>query len=143
MNEKSTSFQIDLSPRILEEVERYVTYQNIRRKLQGSEEEIQVEDIVKAALIHYLGQLEQAIELNKFKKIASDVQFPLKNNIAEIMLKNGMKQAELSRKTGIKSGNMSMIVNNKVQPSMENFLKIWSVLKFPSLHEIFYRDYLK
>lgn len=68
MNEKSTSFQIDLSPRILEEVERYVTYQNIRRKLQGSEEEIQVEDIVKAALIHYLGQLEQAIELNKFKK---------------------------------------------------------------------------
>ncbi|MCC2357722.1 MULTISPECIES: helix-turn-helix transcriptional regulator [Bacillus cereus group] len=143
MNEKSTSFQIDLSPRILEEVERYVTYQNIRRKLEGSEEEIQVEDIVKAALIHYLGQLEQAIELNKFKKIASDVQFPLKNNIAEIMLKNGMKQAELSRKTGIKSGNMSMIVNNKVQPSMENFLKIWSVLKFPPLHEIFYRDYLK
>jgi DNA-binding Xre family transcriptional regulator len=64
----------------------------------------------------------------------------IKNNIKKIMKEKKITQKELSEITGIDKSNLSIYMNNKSQPSIEFFLRIWHALDYPSLNEILYRE---
>ncbi|MED1469868.1 helix-turn-helix transcriptional regulator [Bacillus salipaludis] len=64
----------------------------------------------------------------------------LKNNIKKIMKEKKITQKDLSEITGIDKSNLSIYMNNKSQPSIEFFLKIWHALEYPPLHEILYKE---
>jgi DNA-binding Xre family transcriptional regulator len=64
----------------------------------------------------------------------------IKNNIKKIMKEQKITQKELSEMTGIDKSNLSIYMNNKSQPSIEFFLRIWHALDYPPLTEILYRE---
>jgi DNA-binding Xre family transcriptional regulator len=64
----------------------------------------------------------------------------IKNNIKKIMKDQKITQKELSEMTGIDKSNLSIYMNNKSQPSIEFFLRIWHALDYPPLTEILYRE---
>ena len=64
----------------------------------------------------------------------------IRNNIKKIMKEKRITQKELSVKTGIDKSNLSIYMNNKSQPSIEFFLRIWHALDYPALNEILYRE---
>jgi DNA-binding Xre family transcriptional regulator len=67
----------------------------------------------------------------------------IRNNMKKIMKEKRMTQKELSVKTGIDKSNLSIYMNNKSQPSIEFFLRIWHALDYPALNEILYREKLR
>jgi|GEM_PF-6923878 len=64
----------------------------------------------------------------------------IKNNMKKIMKERKITQKELSEMTGIDKSNLSIYMNNKSQPSIEFFLRIWHALDYPPLNEILYRE---
>jgi DNA-binding Xre family transcriptional regulator len=65
---------------------------------------------------------------------------PMKNNIKKLMKERKMAQKELSELTGIDKSNLSIYMNNKSQPSIEFFLRIWHALEYPPLTELLYKE---
>lgn len=65
---------------------------------------------------------------------------PMKNNIKKLMTERKMTQKELSELTGIDKSNLSTYMNNKSQPSIEFFLRIWHALEYPPLTELLYKE---
>lgn len=64
----------------------------------------------------------------------------IKNNIKQLMKDRKMTQKELSELTGIDKSNLSIYMNNKSQPSIEFFLRIWHALEYPPLTELLYKE---
>ncbi|QGQ48240.1 helix-turn-helix domain-containing protein [Metabacillus sediminilitoris] len=64
----------------------------------------------------------------------------IKNNLKKILKEQKMTQKELSEITGIDKSNLSIYMNNKSQPSIEFFLRIWHALDYPPLNEMLYRE---
>ena len=57
----------------------------------------------------------------------------MKNNIIgkrikEVMSKNGLKQADIVKKTGISKGALSSYINGKYNPKLRNIYKLANVL---------------
>ncbi|MCZ2970214.1 helix-turn-helix transcriptional regulator, partial [Acinetobacter baumannii] len=104
-----------------------------------------LEILVRGIILTFLKKIEQATEtgeinVNYLKILASNTDYPLRNKLKQYLKNIGMKQAELAAITNIKKGNISLIVNNHVQPSLEAFFKIWAALQYPPIEELFYRD---
>jgi transcriptional regulator with XRE-family HTH domain len=57
------------------------------------------------------------------------------------MEQKGMKQVDIANLTQINKGNLSGILSNRIQPSMDYFLRIWLSLGRPSIDECFYRKF--
>ena len=64
----------------------------------------------------------------------------IKNNIKKLMKERKMTQKELSELTGIDKSNLSIYMNNKSQPSIEFFLRIWHALEYPPLTQLLYKE---
>lgn len=64
----------------------------------------------------------------------------IKNNLKKLLKEKKMTQKELSEITGIDKSNLSIYMNNKSQPSIEFFLRIWHALDYPLLNEMLYRE---
>jgi transcriptional regulator with XRE-family HTH domain len=64
----------------------------------------------------------------------------IKNNIKKLMKERKMTQKELSELTGIDKSNLSIYMNNKSQPSIEFFLRIWHALEYPPLAQLLYKE---
>ena len=64
----------------------------------------------------------------------------VKNRFKEILQRIGMKQKELAELTGIDNATISFILTNRNQPSIEYFLRIWTVLGCPPVEDVFYRE---
>lgn len=103
------------------------------------------EDILKAALSFYLNHLQQ---LQKKKaNIVTDITVlklskpgKLKNSIKEYITKKKMLQKELAELTSLDQGTISIILSNRSQPSLENFLRIWIALGCPPIEDLFYKE---
>ena len=99
-------------------------------------------EIINAALYSYFEKLEtitnyynvdkRALNLDEGKKI--------KNRFKDILKMIGMKQKELAELTGIDHATISTMLANKNQPSIEYFLRIWTVLGCPPIEDVFYRE---
>lgn len=89
-------------------------------------------------LIEATQQLEDSPKQDIEKLIRSDGT--IKNNIKKLMKEHKLTQKELSELTGIDKSNLSIYMNNKSQPSIEYFLRIWHALEYPPLTQLLYKE---
>jgi predicted XRE-type DNA-binding protein len=89
-------------------------------------------------LIEATKQLEDSPKQDIEQLIKCDGE--IKNNIKKLMKERKMIQKELSELTGIDKSNLSIYMNNKSQPSIEFFLRIWHALEYPPLTELLYKE---
>jgi len=62
----------------------------------------------------------------------------IKNNFKQIANERGVRQSEICDALGINKSNLSTIFNNRSQPNIELFFKIWAYLQCPPIHHCIY-----
>lgn len=130
---------------ISEETDRFlndvIKYENFRYRIKREGQLTTKEDIVKAALDHFLKDIG-----NFYKKHIVESKYhlnqpiQLKNRFKQFMEEKGIKQKDLSELTGIDKANLSNILNNKSQPGSDYFLRLWVALDYPRVEDIYYRE---
>jgi DNA-binding XRE family transcriptional regulator len=123
----------------LEKIKKYTEYRNIRNSIFYPEKRFNTpEDFILGSTDYCIDLIEE----NRTNAGYDDLgkPFRLKNRIKEIIDKKGITQARLSEMTGIDPSNISQIVRNKNQPSLDYFLRIWIALGTPPINKILYRE---
>lgn len=100
------------------------------------------EELINAALYNYFDKIDTIVSYYKIDRHALnlDKDSKVKNRIKERLRMIGMKQKELAELTGMDEATISTILSNRNQPSMECFLRMWTVLGCPPIEDIFYRE---
>lgn len=143
MENKFIDVNIRFKSSTIEKLEQIVNYINTRSKLlnEPNSQLITIEEMIRGATIREIEKIEtfhHQIFYKGDKKLGG--KYTLKNNIKEILKEKNMKQLDLSELTGIDRSNISMIVNNRNQPSADFLFRIWVALDFYPLEQMFYRE---
>jgi|GEM_PF-1406447 len=129
---------IHLKEDIIKDIELLVIYQNAKTLLfHESKNTHTVEDFVVGCIHHYIERVKDQIDLSGINDLGKP--YRLQNKFKEFMDKKGVSQAMLSERTGIGASNLSLIMKNKNQPSLDYFFRIWIALECPPLDKILYR----
>ncbi|MED1863256.1 helix-turn-helix domain-containing protein [Fictibacillus nanhaiensis] len=141
MEKERISIELGFDKEVIEKINNFIQFINTYHKIYKNE------DWKKGALENFIrGSVNREIEkienLNPKltginKKIPKGV---LKNRIKEIMKEKKIKQLEMASITGIDRSNISLIMNNHVQPTSDHLIRIHAALNFPPLDEMFYRE---
>lgn len=130
---------IHLPDETLEDIENLVKYKKYKDIVLLSEEtDYSIEEFVVGCVNHYLKILKDQEDLSGIKELSKP--FSLKNNFKEYAERRNMKQKQMSELTGIRPSNLSQIMSNKAQPSLDYFLRIWITLGCPPLNKVLYRE---
>jgi DNA-binding XRE family transcriptional regulator len=129
-------FTIELSEGTIEQINVVTTYENVKNTLLKNERSnsFNIEDFISGCVNYYLEQI------NTHTKLATS-NGKLQNNFKQIMEQKGLKQVDLANITKISKGNLSGILSNRIQPSVDYFLRIWFALGRPPIEECFYRKF--
>jgi DNA-binding XRE family transcriptional regulator len=133
---------IYLEPETINFLHDVAQYENLKSKFKNGRPKIKEEDVVKASINHFIKDIKNFYKSQIIKDVSNGLGKPhvLKNRIREILKEKGLKQQDLSAMTNIDKTNISLILNNKNQPSMDLFLRIWVALDYPPIEDIFYRE---
>lgn len=144
---EKVNLTINLQKSTFEKIKKIKNYLNLR---VSKETEITEEEIIKSAIANYLYYFfeeEDLIEYKKNKELSDLIlnydlgkPYQLKNNFKKIMKEKKIKQVYLVEQTKIAKSNLSLILNNKTQPSLDYFLRIWCALGFPPLDKVLFRE---
>lgn len=122
-----------------EKLHQFVNFINTFNKLHKTEHEpLTIENIV-------IGAIKEQIEtIENYHPVIFDIKtdyhnLKLFNNLKGYLKRNNIKQIDLAEFTQIDPTTISLIVKNRNQPTMDHFLRIWTVLGFPKIDELFYR----
>ncbi|MCA1025696.1 helix-turn-helix domain-containing protein [Cytobacillus kochii] len=138
--EKHIEIPIYLREGILKDIDNYIIYQKSKTlNFQDSQSTYaSVEQFVVGCVCHYLKQLKYQEDLSGYTDLGKP--YKLKNKFRDYMDKKGVIPADLAKKTGIGASNISLILKNKNQPSLDYFLRIWIALECPQLDKVLYRE---
>lgn len=129
---------IHLKEDAVKDIELIVLFQNVKNILFHNEPNSKsVEEFVTGCIYHYIKRIKYQLDLSGINDLGKP--YRLQNKFKEYMDKKGISQAMLSEKTGIGASNISLIIKNKNQPSLDYFFRIWIALECPSLEKILYR----
>lgn len=131
--------EIELKEDTVRKLEELAVYETTQRKLRGVDEFISVEDIIKASIYDYLTKVYSYGKITNENNLR-DKNYQLKNRFKKIAEQEGIKPKDLSDITNIPSPNISRILNNKVQPSLDSFVKICIALKVYDVFSVLYRE---
>jgi DNA-binding XRE family transcriptional regulator len=133
---------IHLEPETINFLHDVAQYENLKSKFKNGRPTIKEEDVIKASINHFIKDIKNFYKSQIIKDVSNGLGKPyvLKNRIREILKEKGLKQQDLSAMTNIDKTNISLILNNKNQPSMDLFLRIWVALDYPPIEDIFYRE---
>jgi DNA-binding XRE family transcriptional regulator len=124
---------------VIKEVEQIVNYRNARvMSFEPNKKPTSFEEFVTGCTIRSLEEIRNQNLLAGYDDLGKP--YRLKNRLKEYVKKRGMLQKDLAAKTGIDEGNISTMLNNKYQPSLDYFLRVWIALGCPPLNEILYRE---
>jgi hypothetical protein len=131
---------IFLNDDLYQEIEKLLRYRNAKYEFLGEDKKSRsIEEFVTGSVIEALKKVkrqenlgEMIIDLNK--------SFKLKNRFKELMIKRKWKQKYLSDLTGVDPGNISKILSNENQPSLENFMRLWVAFGCLPFNEVLYRE---
>lgn len=132
-------FSIYLSEDVIKEIKTMVDLRNTRILLDNEERKVRsVEEFIKGSVI-------QTVKWLKSEELSAGMDdlgkpYRLKNRFKEFMEKKHLKAKDLSELTNISPSNISTILANKNQPSLDYFLRIWITLGCPPLNECLYRE---
>jgi DNA-binding Xre family transcriptional regulator len=131
---------IKLKSRTFNEMLKLIRYQNLRNEYRKRDKptDLDIVDFVTGCVNLYIEQVETPERLSGLNDLGRP--FRLKNRFEEIMKRKNLKQIQLAKMTGIDPGNISPILKNKNQPSLDYFLRIWVALDCPSLDTVLYRE---
>jgi DNA-binding Xre family transcriptional regulator len=128
-----------LSDELYQEIQTLTEYRNKRILFDNQDKKARsIEEFIKGSTV----QMVRWIKSESLSAGMDDLGKPyrLKNHFKEIIDKKGWKQKDLSDKTNIDPSNISVILKNKSQPSLDYFLRIWIALGCPPLNECLSRE---
>lgn len=130
--------QIFLSEELYQKITNIIEYRNKRVQFDKEDKKVaSIEEFVKGSVIQVVKWIDHEDSFAGYDDLGRP--FRLENSFKKIMEDKGMKGKELAEITGIHQGNISAILNNKNQPSLDYFLRIWIALGCPPLNECLYR----
>jgi DNA-binding Xre family transcriptional regulator len=132
---------IELDEDVYEKLVNIVNYYNQYVYLHNKDWELHsIEDIVKGSVIREIERIEtynpRQVDYGE-RRIDKGL---LKNNLKHILKKLNIKQLDLAEMTGIDRSNLSLIMNNRNQPSADYLLRIHAALNYYPLDQLFYRE---
>jgi DNA-binding XRE family transcriptional regulator len=141
MSDEKIKLAISVKKETYDRIINYIDYFNLRNTLVKDEKpEMNIENFIKGAIIDELIELEALMNPVVIKNSDLAKEGKLKNNLKKIAREDGIKNLDISELTGIDKTTLSQIFNNHQQPSLDYFLRIWSVLGYPPLRRCFYRE---
>lgn len=142
MSNKKVNYTISVSDETARKIDEYKNFLNAKNKLRFTDlPYINEEDVIKGALDTLFLVIERFYEFDKESKFFNlKPKAKIKNRFREIAMKSGYDQATVSKLTGIDQPSVHRIMNNKNQPSIDYFIRIWIVLDRPPIEDIFYPD---
>lgn len=129
---------IFLNEELYKEVSKIVEYRNKRIIVDNEDKKAtSIEEFVTGSVIQVLKWLKSEDSLAGINDLGKP--YRLKNKFKEIMESKGWRGKDLAELTNIHAGNISIILSNRSQPSLDYFLRIWIALGCPPLNECLYR----
>ncbi|MFK7678798.1 helix-turn-helix domain-containing protein [Bacillus sp. Wb] len=130
--------EINLKEESVKTLSEVAQYETLQRKIRGLDEVITEEDIIKAAVYDYLKKVYNFNQVKDTNDLGSPYQ--LKNKFKQIMDEEGLKPKDLESLTGIPAKNLSRVLNNKSQPSLDYFVRICVALQKHDMFSVLYRE---
>lgn len=131
--------EIFLSKNLIEEIHKVVEYRNVKSLIYTpTNKERSVEEFVKGATVHQVRNMQKQNRLSGIEELTKP--FSIKNKFKEFADFKNITQKMVSEATGIALSNINNIWNNKTQPSLDYFLRLWFVLGCPPFEKILYRE---
>ncbi|MMZ58765.1 helix-turn-helix protein [compost metagenome] len=130
--------EINLKEESVKKLSEVAQYETLQRRIRGSDKKITEEDIVKAAIYDYLKKVYNFNQIKDDNDLGSP--YELKNKFKQIMDEDGLKPKDLEMLTGIPAKNLSRILNNKSQPSLDYFVRICVALKKYDMFSVLYKE---
>ncbi|PKR82873.1 helix-turn-helix domain-containing protein [Heyndrickxia camelliae] len=132
-------FDVLLKKETVDKIDKITMFKNVKDELfKGESEHFSVEDFIVGCVYHYIELIESNREIAGFHDLGRP--FKLRNRFKEIIKEKGINQKQLGDMTQINAGNISQILNNHNQPSLDYFLRIWIALECPRLDWCLYRE---
>ena len=139
-NQEYVELTIKFKKSTFKEINEYVQYQNLRNdkaKREGKPIDLNTDDFITGCVNAYLNKLKNGEELAGLDDLGKP--YRLKNKFKEYIQHLGWKQKDLADKTKIDAGNISIILSNRSQPSLDYFLRIWIAVGCPPMNKVLYR----
>ncbi|MFS1518523.1 helix-turn-helix transcriptional regulator [Bacillus sp. SCS-151] len=145
MSDEFIEINLKMRKSTYNKLEQIVGYLNMRHKLWNDENQYSPATIEELILGATVQEIEKIETLNydiiyEGDQNLGEKKLVLKNRIKDILKERKMKQLDLCELTGIDRSNLSMIVNNRNQPSADYLLRIWFALGCIPLEDLFYRE---
>lgn len=130
---------IFLNGNLYKELLDIVEYRNKRILVDNEEKKAtSIEEFVTGSIIQVLKWIKSEDSLAGNDDLGKP--YRLKNRFKEIAENKRIRGKDLSELTNIHQGNISIIFQNRSQPSLDYFLRIWIALGCPPLNECLYRE---
>ncbi|MBT2724853.1 MULTISPECIES: helix-turn-helix transcriptional regulator [unclassified Bacillus (in: firmicutes)] len=127
-----------LNEEFYKEILDIIEYRNKRVQFDKEDKKVSsVEEFVTGSVIQVLKWLKGEDSFAGIDDLGKP--YRLENSFKKIMLDKGMRAKDLAEITNIHAGNISIILNNRSQPSLDYFLRIWIALGCPPLNECLHR----
>ena len=130
--------EIDLKKETMVKLTEIAQYETLQRKIRGEDEIVSEEDVIKGAIFECLEKIYNYNKVTVNHELGRP--YKLKNRFESVMKYQGVTAKDMSEATGIHQGNISKFVNNKNQPSLDYFLRMWIYLKCPDVFNVLYRE---
>jgi DNA-binding Xre family transcriptional regulator len=125
---------IFLNDQLYKEILDIVEYRNKRIIVDNEDSKAtNVEEFVTGSVIQVLKWIKSEEVSAGFDDLGKP--YRLRNHFKEILKGKGWNQKMLAEKTNIDPGNISIILNNRSQASLDYFLRIWIALGCPPINE--------
>ncbi|MBX6362157.1 MAG: helix-turn-helix transcriptional regulator [Acidobacterium ailaaui] len=138
--EEYVKLQIEIKKDTFNEILNLIGFENFDNKTndKGLPSNHDITDFISGCVNTYIKQINALAEMVQFHELGKPYQ--LKNRFKEIFQNKGLKQVQISKMTGIDRSNISMILANKNQPSLDYFIRLWVAADCPPIHEVLYRE---
>lgn len=125
---------IFLNDELYNEILDIVEYRNKRIIVDNEDKKASsVEEFVTGSVIQVLKWIKSEELSAGFDDLGKP--YRLRNHFKDIVKRKGWTQKQLAEKTNIDPSNISIILSNRSQPSLDYFLRIWIGLGCPPLNE--------
>lgn len=129
---------IYLSNEAYKEILDIIEYRNKRIQFDREDKKVRsIEEFVKGSALQVLKWLRDEDSFAGIDDLGKP--YRLENSFKKILQEKGMRSKDLAEMTNIHAGNISIILNNRSQPSLDYFLRIWIALGCPPLNECLHR----
>lgn len=123
--------KINIPESIIEELNKHVTYHNVRSRFDEEEYEATIEDVILGALSLYLYWTgAEPLPLIKSNELIIESKY------IELIKRQNRRQKEISELSGIPKSTLSTVLNGESVPSLETFIRIWIALGKPPIEHL-------